>query len=71
LSIHWPQLTLIATVCIWGAMIFSLLSAVDYFWKFWRKVDDKVKLRRRRELLISERRRNRRATAKDLPQPSD
>jgi CDP-diacylglycerol--glycerol-3-phosphate 3-phosphatidyltransferase len=71
LSIHWPQFTLIATVCIWGAMIFSLLSAVDYFWKFWRKVDDKVKLRRRRELLISERRRNRRATAKDLPQPSD
>ena len=42
-------------------MIFSLISAVDYFWKFWRKVDDKVKRRRRRELLLIERKRNRSA----------
>ena len=71
LSIHWTQLAELATICIYGAMIFSLISAVDYFWKFWRKVDNKIKLRRRRELLISERRRNRGATRKDLPQPSD
>ncbi|MBV8820594.1 MAG: CDP-diacylglycerol--glycerol-3-phosphate 3-phosphatidyltransferase [Acidobacteriaceae bacterium] len=61
LSVHWPELSQIATICIWGAMIFSLASAVDYFWKFWRKIDDHVKRRRRRELLMVERRRNRSA----------
>ena len=40
-----------------GAMIFALISAVDYFWKFWRKVDIQVKRRRRRELLVLERQR--------------
>jgi CDP-diacylglycerol--glycerol-3-phosphate 3-phosphatidyltransferase len=61
-GIRWTQWTDLATICIWGAMIFSILSAVDYFWKFWRKVDDQVKRRRRRELLLMERRRNRSAT---------
>ncbi len=43
----------------WGmglVVLFSLVSAVDYFWKFWRKVDVGVKQRRRREILIQERR---------------
>ena len=25
---------------MWAVVIFALLSAVDYFWKFWRRVDD-------------------------------
>jgi CDP-diacylglycerol--glycerol-3-phosphate 3-phosphatidyltransferase len=37
---------------MWAVVVFSLLSAVDYFWKFWRRVDDQIKNRRRRELLI-------------------
>lgn len=61
LSIRWRGLELPANACIWGAMIFSLISAVDYFWKFWRKIDDRVKRRRRRELLLVERGRNRSA----------
>lgn len=59
MSARWPWLEPAATVCIWGAMIFSLISAIDYFWKFWRKVDDSVKQRRRGELLRLERRGNR------------
>ena len=62
LSIRWPQFTQFAMFCIWGAMLFSLMSAVDYFWKFWRKVDDKVKQRRRTELLLLDRRENRNPT---------
>ena len=38
---------------------FAMLSAADYFRKFWRKVDQHVKLRRRRELLRLERERTR------------
>jgi CDP-diacylglycerol--glycerol-3-phosphate 3-phosphatidyltransferase len=33
----------------------TLLSAADYFRKFWRKVDDRIKRRRRVELLLLER----------------
>jgi CDP-diacylglycerol--glycerol-3-phosphate 3-phosphatidyltransferase len=56
LSIRHPALETIAN---WGmglVVMFSVLSAVDYFWKFWRKVDVGVKQRRRREILIAERR---------------
>jgi len=56
LSIRFPALTWIAMLWLWGVVIFSLASAVDYFRKFWRKVDDRVKQRRRRELLRIERR---------------
>jgi CDP-diacylglycerol--glycerol-3-phosphate 3-phosphatidyltransferase len=44
---------------MWGVVLFGLASAIDYFRKFWRKVDIRVKKRRRRELLRAERRRQR------------
>ena len=56
LSIRHPGLVTLAN---WGmglVVLFSLVSAVDYFWKFWRKIDVGVKQRRRREILIAERR---------------
>ena len=49
-SLHTPGLVL-----MWGVVFFSVLSAVSYFAKFWRKVDERVKRRRRRELLRLER----------------
>ncbi|MBI4875079.1 MAG: CDP-diacylglycerol--glycerol-3-phosphate 3-phosphatidyltransferase [Acidobacteria bacterium] len=61
LSMHWKHLTPIALVFLWGAVLFSLASAVDYARKFWRGIDEKVKLRRRRELLRLDRRRKREA----------
>ena len=48
---------------MWAVVVFSLLSAVDYFWKFWRRVDDHVKKRRRRELLVMARLERRRRLA--------
>jgi len=62
-SIHYPAWAQAAMICMWGVMIFAMLSAFDYFRKFWRRVDDKVKLRRRRELLRAERLRQRRDRA--------
>jgi CDP-diacylglycerol--glycerol-3-phosphate 3-phosphatidyltransferase len=61
LSIHWPALESYAILCMWGVVAFSMISAVDYFRKFWRRVDISVKRRRRRELLRLERRRQRAA----------
>ena len=59
LSIHWKNLTGVAMFWLWGVVVFSVLSAIGYFRKFWRKVDDRTKLRRRRELLLLERRERR------------
>ncbi len=48
---------------LWAVVIFALLSAVDYFWKFWRLVDSQVKNRRRHELLVMTRLERRRRLA--------
>jgi CDP-diacylglycerol--glycerol-3-phosphate 3-phosphatidyltransferase len=56
LSIRHPELSPAANWTMAGVVLLSLLSALDYFWKFWRKVDVKVKKRRRREILIAQRR---------------
>jgi CDP-diacylglycerol--glycerol-3-phosphate 3-phosphatidyltransferase len=61
LMISWRNqaLRVPGLVLMWGVVFFALLSAISYFRKFWRKVDESVKKRRRRELLILERKRQR------------
>jgi CDP-diacylglycerol---glycerol-3-phosphate 3-phosphatidyltransferase len=57
LSGRHPEFRLPGAVLMWGVIFFAVLSAVSYFRKFWHKVDVRVKKRRRRELLMLERRR--------------
>ncbi len=59
LGMHWPRLAAWAMGFMWCVVAFALISAADYFRKFWRKVDDEIKLRRRLELLQLERERKR------------
>jgi CDP-diacylglycerol--glycerol-3-phosphate 3-phosphatidyltransferase len=66
LGIHWQALQGFAMLWMWGVVIFGLVSAVGYFRKFWRKVDDKIKLRRRKELLRIERQQKKLARAQAL-----
>ena len=63
LSLRWQSLAEPAMLAMWAVVAFSMLSAVDYFRMFWRRVDMHVKLRRRRELLRVERERRRRDRA--------
>ncbi|MCC7498955.1 MAG: CDP-diacylglycerol--glycerol-3-phosphate 3-phosphatidyltransferase [Bryobacterales bacterium] len=51
LSIHRPWLRQFAMWWMWAVVAFTMISALDYFRKFWRKVDYDVKNRRRSELL--------------------
>jgi CDP-diacylglycerol--glycerol-3-phosphate 3-phosphatidyltransferase len=46
-------------VLMWIVVFFSVISAVSYFRKFWRKVDERIKRRRRNELIHLERKRQR------------
>jgi CDP-diacylglycerol--glycerol-3-phosphate 3-phosphatidyltransferase len=59
LSVRHPALLFPSKILMWGVIVFALLSAVSYFRKFWHKVDARVKSRRRNELLLLERKRQR------------
>src|ERR1700690_159284 len=57
LSPRHPMLQAGAYWMMWLVVMFAILSAVGYFRKFWRKIDVRIKKRRRQELLRMERRR--------------
>jgi CDP-diacylglycerol---glycerol-3-phosphate 3-phosphatidyltransferase len=59
LSVRHPELRKPGLFLMWAVVFFAIVSAVSYFAKFWHKVDESVKLRRRRELLTLERKRQR------------
>lgn len=59
LSVRWSVLRPFALAAMWAVVVLGLASAVDYFRKFWRKVDTSIKLRRRRELIVLERQKRR------------
>jgi len=61
LSVRHPALRRPGMILMWGVVFFAMLSAVSYFGKFWHKVDERIKNRRRRELLALERKRQRAA----------
>ncbi|MGO9095121.1 MAG: CDP-diacylglycerol--glycerol-3-phosphate 3-phosphatidyltransferase [Bryobacteraceae bacterium] len=52
---HWPVLAPWAMLWMWGVVGVAMISAVAYFRKFWRKIDDGIKRRRRVELLLLDR----------------
>jgi CDP-diacylglycerol--glycerol-3-phosphate 3-phosphatidyltransferase len=56
-SIRHRPLAAAAYWMMWLVVVFAVVSAIGYFQKFWRKVDVRIKTRRRRELLQQERRR--------------
>jgi CDP-diacylglycerol---glycerol-3-phosphate 3-phosphatidyltransferase len=59
MSKRWPGIHLIAIGTMWAVVIIALVSAVDYFRKFWTGIDVNVKQRRRHELLVMERQKRR------------
>jgi CDP-diacylglycerol--glycerol-3-phosphate 3-phosphatidyltransferase len=62
-GIHWPLLAPMGRWTLWAVVVFTLVSAADYFRKFWHKVDAQIKTRRRMELLALERQNKRAARA--------
>jgi CDP-diacylglycerol--glycerol-3-phosphate 3-phosphatidyltransferase len=62
-GIRWPALSQFGLMAMWAVVLFALVSAADYFRKFWGKVDSHVKSRRRRELLALQRQQRKRMRA--------
>jgi CDP-diacylglycerol--glycerol-3-phosphate 3-phosphatidyltransferase len=61
LSTRHESFVLPGKVLMWGVVFFAIASAISYFHKFWRKIDHRVKRRRRRELLVIEKQRRMKA----------
>ena len=57
LSTRHKEFELPGAVLMWGVVFFATVSAISYFRKFWRKIDQGVKRSRRRELLLIAKRR--------------
>jgi CDP-diacylglycerol--glycerol-3-phosphate 3-phosphatidyltransferase len=62
-GIRWPLLATMGSIGMWAVVAFTLISAADYFRKFWHTVDVQVKTRRRKELLQLDRQNKRAARA--------
>jgi len=60
-GIRWPQLAEYGQFAMWAVVVFGCSAAGGYCAKFWRKVDEGVKVRRRRELMRLERQKKRAA----------
>jgi CDP-diacylglycerol---glycerol-3-phosphate 3-phosphatidyltransferase len=54
---QFSWLSSLSTAALWLVVIFALVSAIDYFRKFWKKVDDRVKARQKRRLILLKRKR--------------
>ncbi|WP_035957831.1 CDP-diacylglycerol--glycerol-3-phosphate 3-phosphatidyltransferase [Bryobacter aggregatus] len=54
-----PEFHNAGILAMWAAVIFTIVSAIDYARQFWRQIDISTKRRRRRELLLLERTRRR------------
>ena len=59
LAVRHSSLRTAGLVLMWGVVFFAMASAVSYFSKFWHKVDESIKNRRRHELLVLDRKRRR------------
>jgi CDP-diacylglycerol---glycerol-3-phosphate 3-phosphatidyltransferase len=68
----WPifgfvfPLEIIAHMAMWFMVTLSLISAIDYYVAFWRKIEGRVE-RRRRSFVLSRRRKREIAAKRDVP----
>jgi CDP-diacylglycerol--glycerol-3-phosphate 3-phosphatidyltransferase len=78
LALHWTNwyfgpfifpVRLIAQMAIWFMVAVSVISAVDYFAAFWKKIDKRVE-RRRRRLFVLSRRKNKPVASSEIDHPA-
>ena len=58
----------LGVIGMWAVVVFALASAIQYFRKFWKHIDERVKLRRRRELMKQAKRERLAAPASEIGQ---
>jgi CDP-diacylglycerol---glycerol-3-phosphate 3-phosphatidyltransferase len=66
-GIPHPIIHLLGRVSLALVVVFALLSAAEYFRKFWTKIDDRFKARERRRLILLQKRQRRHVATSDIP----
>ena len=61
---------MIAIWSIWFMVAVSVISAADYFWGFWKKIDKRVERRRRRPFVLSRRKKRAMQAAAEANNPA-
>jgi len=49
---RFPALHLLGQILLWTVVLFAVASALQYFWSFWKRLDERVKRRRSRRLVV-------------------
>lgn len=70
LSMAWTEWRDFAIGSMYAVVLITMASAVTYFQKFWREVDDHVKQRRRSELLLLEQKRRAAGAGRPVSRPT-
>jgi hypothetical protein len=51
---RFPAFHPLGEVLLWMVVLFAVASAVQYFWKFWKSLDERVKRRASRHVVLME-----------------
>jgi CDP-diacylglycerol--glycerol-3-phosphate 3-phosphatidyltransferase len=62
-----PTFQKLGNFMLYVVVVFAVVSAVDYFRRFWTKIDDRFKAKQRRRLILLEKRQRRHLTARHVP----
>jgi CDP-diacylglycerol---glycerol-3-phosphate 3-phosphatidyltransferase len=62
-----PTFQKLGFITLWFVVIFAIVSAADYFWRFWTKIDDRFKAKQRRRLILLQKRQRRHVPTRDVP----
>lgn len=61
LSSQYPVFSTAGHIVLWVVVLFAVLSAIDYFRRFWARIDHRFKERERRRLILLKKRQRRHA----------
>ena len=62
-----PTFQRLGNFTLYVVVVFAVVSAVDYFRRFWTKIDDRFKAKERRRLILLQKRQRRHVSTRDVP----
>jgi CDP-diacylglycerol---glycerol-3-phosphate 3-phosphatidyltransferase len=62
-----PSFQKLGNFMLYVVVVFAVISAVDYFSRFWTKIDDRFKAKQRRRLILLEKRQRRQISTRNVP----
>ncbi|HLH30231.1 MAG TPA: CDP-diacylglycerol--glycerol-3-phosphate 3-phosphatidyltransferase [Terriglobia bacterium] len=62
-----PTFQKLGNLMLYVVVVFAVFSAIDYFRRFWTKIDDRFKAKQRRRLILLEKRQRRQVATRNVP----